>query len=221
MRCVPCIDSRIARETFARRIVHTIERLVEQQSLGIGHQRAGKRHAARLAAGELPRVTRRKASQRHFLQSLHRAPSPLGSCHSAQGQRALDVLQHGPGKHRRILWQERDTAPGAEFRRIRIADAHAPDLRYFQTRQQREQRRLAGAIGADDADRLARFRGEGGDPENGAGSAPHLETLDRKSGAHARAFGCNATAPPFTTSAIAKSSDASPTARSNCPILAA
>ena len=50
--------------------VERAERLVEQQHLRLGRERAGERHALPLAAGELRRIAVAEALQLHELEQL-------------------------------------------------------------------------------------------------------------------------------------------------------
>ena len=129
----------------ARRRVEAGERLVEQQRVGLEREAAREMHAACLAAreraggavGEMPRTDGAQGSERPLATLCARdAPPP---------QRGFDVrARRAPRERRRLEGGRHLAAP---------LDGAARELE--EAGEGMEERRLAGAVGADEYDHLA------------------------------------------------------------------
>jgi hypothetical protein len=127
--------------------VERAERLVHQQDVRVLRQRTGEGHALAHTAGELVRPLLAEAAQPHDLQQLGRALLAFRLADPLQPQRQLDVAGDGqPGEERGLLEHQRDF-PAADVQ------GAAADL--VEPGDEREQRALAAAGGAQQADELA------------------------------------------------------------------
>ena len=151
------------------------QRLVEQQQAGRGGERPRQRDPLLLAAGELGRELGAAARQADQLQQLLDPGGDRRLRHLAVHQAVGDVVgDREVGKERVRLEddavvalgrrQDRDVAPGLE-------DA-AGGLR-LQAGDDAQQRRLAAAGGAEEADELALARSSGRCPAQRPGSEPN------------------------------------------------
>ena len=127
-RC--CSSRELDAHLLAQLGVEVGQRLVEQQHLRLAHQRARKRHALLLAAGELRRravlVARHAApvssALQHLLASSRRAEYLRSR---ATSQREGDVLEHRHVRPDRIgLEHHADVAVCAAARRCRLPVSH-------------------------------------------------------------------------------------------------
>ncbi len=132
-------------EALDGRQVEVVGRLVEQQHVGLADQRAGERRAARLAAGERGDAARRVDPQA-LEQALGAVAAELGVL--ARRQAGLRRRKRGRvGREVRLLRQVGDG-------RARLQEALA-GVELDQPGERLEQRRLARAVAADEADPLA------------------------------------------------------------------
>ena len=142
------------------------ERLVEQDHLGVGRQRAGERDPLALAAGELVRVGLGAAAQPDEVERLADALAARGA--EADVGRDVEVREQ-----RALLEDHPDPAllgldPVAVRGDGAPADPHAAGVGALEARDHPQQRRLAGAAGAEQRDDRA-----AGDPQ--AGSVDRLQ----------------------------------------------
>ena len=175
-------------------------RLVQQQQLGVGHQRRREGQQLPLAVGER---ARRRASPRAQPHRLEQAPRPLhrGRLQPAHPRRPhqasheafllvlleerQQVLQGGePREHAHQLEGASDAEPRDPMRggagHVLAAEEHPAAVGRQIAGHAVEQRGLAGAVGADQAHELARLHREvdrvhRGDPEEALGEAARLE----------------------------------------------
>ena len=150
-----------------QRLVAEIEAgggLVHDQDGGLLRQRAGDQHELALAArqpgvvgpGEIPDAEAGERALRRFavdFAGLGEQAEPRGAAHQHH-------LQRGVGEGRRMGLRDigrmgRDLAPGEPVER-RAGKQHRPAARRDQPEQGLEQRRLAGPVGAQQAEDLAR-----------------------------------------------------------------
>ena len=147
----------LALQPFDRRQVEVIGRLVEQQDVGLRRQHTGKRGAAGLAAGQRGRVL--LAGEAELVEQAERAILIV--------ERAEPVLDIGERRREagqvRLLRQVADAG-------VRLQEAHA-GIGLDLAGGDLEQRRLAGAVAADEAGSLAALDGEVGSREQGRAAA--------------------------------------------------
>ena len=136
------------------------QRLVEQEELGIAHQRPSHRDALALAAGQLAGLA---VEQRLDLQQRGDARDRrvlLGLRHAAALHAEGHVLARGHRRVKRVGLEHHGDV--AILRRDRIdqpsVDANLALADAFEARDHREQRRLAAAGRADERDELAGLR---------------------------------------------------------------
>ncbi len=146
--------------------VEVRERLVEQQQPRPADQRVGDQHALLLAAGELP--TRGSAKSRASTAS---SISSISALRRARGQRDAEAVrveaeadevaraQRHVGVEQELLRHVADqrVAP-PRTRRAGRRRSTRPALACLQAEDHPEERRLAGAVGADQPGELARAR---------------------------------------------------------------
>ena len=141
--------------------VEVVRRLVEQQQLGPVEEQLRERDAAALTTRERPDDRVEAAGEARQLDAAERALEHLADPAVARplviGKTADHLL---PDRPRRIEGVELAEQADAQIRRPR----HPPCIGLVETCDQREERRLAGAVRSDDADPLA-----GGDPERDIG----------------------------------------------------
>ena len=153
-------DRRAARGELAHRRpegvapldVHRDRRLVEHQQVGVADQRAGEAHALGLAAGELLGALRRGALQPGQLQHLVDAQRPRVERGHHRHQ-----LAHGEVAQQAAGLQHRADAAGRDRVGRRAAEErHRPGVGLGEPEQHVDGGGLAGAVGAEQRDRLAR-----------------------------------------------------------------
>ena len=142
-------------------LVEISGRLVGDQDGGIGRERAGERDALLLAAGKLRRIMLQPVGQSDLAELLARAGDGIGR--AGKLQRHGDVLQRRHGRDQ-VEGLEHDADVAAAKARQRIL-VEAPQVRPghhdraavrpFEAGQDHQQRGLAGAGRADQANRLA------------------------------------------------------------------
>ncbi len=146
-RCRSCETSSTPQPRLADDI-DALDRLVQHQELRLAQQRARQQHALQLAAREgLQRQVERMAC-------------------ADLGQRCRQRLPPRPGDQRQEAAhrQRQRLVDGEALRHIADAQArpaaHQAGIRPLQPQRDAQQRRLAGAVGADDGDDLAGAKGE-------------------------------------------------------------
>ena len=164
-------------EPFDGRQIEMVGGLVEQQDIGRGRQRARKRGTAHLAAREMRGVL--VAGQAELLQEIARLMQVVG-----RSEAGLDI-----GERRRIA-AEIGLLRHVADRRARLHEALAAigvDL----ARGNPQQRRLAGAVAADEADALASGYGEvhAFEQRRAAKGQGNVAQLDERRGHSARGGG--------------------------------
>ena len=92
-------------------LVERGERLVHQQQLGPGHQRAGDRNPHLHAARELARISVGEIGQPNGGQRRHDGRGGVALAQAPQAKRQEDIAEHRlPGHQRRLLKDEADVA---------------------------------------------------------------------------------------------------------------
>ena len=164
-------------EPFDRRQVEMVGRLVEQQDVGIGRQRADDRRAACLAAGQRFRIFLAGEPEPfkhrgHAIRIVERPEVALGK--GAGGRVAGKV-----GLLREIA-----------HRRAGLQEAHAR-IRLEHAGRDFEQRRLARAVATDEAESLTALDRQAGAFEQGAAASAQrkVDVLESEKGwRHARSL---------------------------------
>ena len=155
-------------QPFDRRQVEMVGRLVEQQDVGLGREHARERGAARLAAGKARGVF--VAGEPELFEQVARAMRIV-----ARRKARLDIGERG-GKARqvRLLRQIADGRAGLREARAAIGlDGSGRDL---------QQRRLARAVAADQADALALADGKLGALEQRRAAKGEVDVLQGEEG---------------------------------------
>ena len=117
------------------------------------HERAREADALAHAAGELARIRRLEAVEADEVDRLQRALADLRVRQPEGLEAELHVLEHRePGKEREALKHHGDAARGTRDGCALVV--HHPAGRRIQARDQPQQRRLAGARAAEQADDL-------------------------------------------------------------------
>ncbi|MNL19620.1 hypothetical protein D3C87_1408320 [compost metagenome] len=126
------------------------------------HQRPGNAHALFLPAGQLRRVSLVLGLQAHQFQQFTDLLLPLFLGYAGDFQRQLDVLPNGLGRHQVEVLEDHADAPTQRHQAVfvELADVHLIDqyptaARLFEAIDGADQRRLAGAAAADDAEHFA------------------------------------------------------------------
>ena len=143
----------VPREPVDALDVEVVRRLVEQQQLGVVEQQPGERDPPPLAAGE--RLDRRVEPSREAAQ-VHAAEQPVE--HAAE-RRVARPLVVGAVADELLADRPRavEVVALAEQREPHAARAgHEPGVGLLHAGDQPQQRRLAVAVAADDADPVAR-----------------------------------------------------------------
>ena len=143
-----------------------VRRLVEEQDVGLGRQRAGDRGAADLAAGEALRVL--LAGEAQFAQQIGAAVRII-----RRAEAGLNVIQNGcMGREVRLLREIADRGAGLHPALALVRLDHAGgDL---------EERRLARAVAPDERHALALGDGEFGIFENGPAAEGEADATEMK-----------------------------------------
>jgi len=139
--------------------------LVAEQDARLGSQRAGDADALLLATGELRRIFACVVLEADALEQRGDAGVDLAArANAGQAQRHGDVVRHGLGHQQvEVLEDHADAlaetpqAVGVQRGDIFTVDQNAPAGRLFQAIDQAQQRALAGAGMADQAEYLAGF----------------------------------------------------------------
>ena len=134
------------------------ERLVQQQQRGRGGERAGERHALLLPARQLGRILGALLGHADQLQQL--APRARRSARAALApvdEAVADVLRHGQvGEQRVGLEDDAEVAlRRRQMRHVAAGDLDAAGVLRLEPGDHAQQRGLAAARGAEEADELA------------------------------------------------------------------
>jgi hypothetical protein len=136
--------------------VHRCERLVHEQDLRLVGERAGDRDPLLHAARQLPRVAVEEARQADRRDRLHHEPVAVGARHLLVPQRQQHVVpDRGPRHQRAAVLLEDERQLLGRRRNAPAAQQHLAAGRAQQARDALQERRLAAARRADDADELA------------------------------------------------------------------
>ena len=132
--------------------VHAGRRLVEQQQVGLVHQR-GREHELLLhASREVLRLAVGELGEAHALEQRLRALAPHVGGHGADGREELEVLGDGEvGIHREPLGHVADARrhlPRCRGHRL-AEDERVAGVGREHRREHPDERRLAGAVGAE------------------------------------------------------------------------
>ncbi len=135
-------------QLLAHARVERAERLVEQQHLRLGRERARERHALPLAAGELRRIALAEPVELHELEQLvrrARAISAFGRSTDREPER--DVVPHRHVLERRVVLEDEADAAllRRERRRLLAGDHDLAGVGRLEPRDHAQQRRLAAA----------------------------------------------------------------------------
>ena len=142
-------------EQEPRLLVERGERLVHQQDLRLGGERAGERDALAHAAGQFAGIAVLETVEPDQRDEMPRALGALGARHADELEREGDVVDHrAPGKGRFLLEHHAD-------RFVRAGNGLAGDADHAlvmaeQPADDVEQSRLAAAGRADDREEFAR-----------------------------------------------------------------
>ena len=147
-------------EAEARDLVERCERLVHQEDIRIGDERARQRHPHLHAAGQFARKAVGEFGEPDARQRLltRGSDSAAGTCASCKRQ--PHILAHaGPGHQGRLLEHEADALPRQHVA-LAMRELDAPRARRGKPRDDPQRRRLAAAGGTDQRDELALADGE-------------------------------------------------------------
>ena len=191
---------RAARHDRSNALQHLVDQLgcepqrrfIEQQESRAPHERASDRQHLLLTAGELP-AERRAALGEHRKQLkgvVHERRAAAGRT----GDRHLQILAHGQaGKHPPPLGTVAEPEMGASFRthvRQRLAgEADAARGRSEESHDRLEQRRLAGAVRANQRNRFAGVHRDSDIAERRDRVVAYVQPLDAEEALHAGVAG--------------------------------
>src|SRR5581483_6200274 len=157
------VRAEIAAQAPARLRVQGRERLVEEEERRPERERAGERHALRLAARQLARLPLGERGDPEALEPLARGAIGRGPRDAARAEAERDVRHRAQVREEeQVLECDRDRAllGGHEDARGRIVERHAVDpkragVERDQAGERVHDRRLAGAVRAEERDQLA------------------------------------------------------------------
>ena len=182
-----------ARSAIATPTSRDGERLVEQQQPGLGGQRPGDRDPLGLAAGELRRAGGRRGRSTPRRSSQARAASSAVRAADAAAARAeRDVAERGQVREEQVLLEDHPDAavPGVEppvpaSSQVSPSQTTRPSSSGCDAGQRAQQRGLAGAVGADDRDHVARLGASRVTSRACRAGARRRARRARRAGAHA------------------------------------
>ena len=142
-------------QAVAHDLVQRAERFVHQQDVGVERQRPRNRGALLHPARQLPRIAPGELRQLHQFQHAGDPLLPVGAVEAHDLERQQDVPGDGPPRiqPRRLEHIAIGPRPPRLIRRHAV-DGQLPRGRAFQRRDRAQERRLAAARGADEADEL-------------------------------------------------------------------
>ena len=142
-------------------------RLVAQQDLRTGRQRAGDADALFLATGQLRRILLRMRFEAHSLQQLGHARVDLRLRRAGQFQWEGDIAGHRARGQQVEVLEDHADAPAQRAQAVRVqrgdiltADQQPATTGFFQAVDHADKCRLAGAGMADDAENLTGLDGQ-------------------------------------------------------------
>ena len=176
----------IVEERSARFGVEPGGGLVEQQQPRIDRERAREAHPLRFAARERGSLPVCKARDVEAFEGCEGYGSAGRSLHASPAQRKLDIANHAGGEQPGALCRVADPAPDVDRG---AGDRFPVDLdpsrrRYFETGEQPEQGRLAGAVRTEHREPLARFQIKLIDREHVASATAVADVADAYDCAH-------------------------------------
>jgi len=146
--------------SVARQRVERAERLIEQQHLRFHGERAGDAHALLHAAGDLVRELVLGVREAHQLEGRVRARLQLGLRLAEHAlHRQVDVAEAGEPRQQRVVL-EHHAAVRPRAVDVLVGEQDGARASLQESRHQVEQRALAAAGVADEADELALLHGE-------------------------------------------------------------
>src|SRR5207237_2541394 len=166
-------------------------RLVEQDQRGIGHQHTHELDELLLTVGEVTRVLPGQSAEPHQLQQLAAVALRLGVRAARDDEQVLqrrqlredaDDLEGAPDAAAGDL-------PGFEAVDPPAAEAHAAGIEPLDTGDAVEERRLARAVGADEAVDAPGLQRQGDVIDGGHATEALAYPLDREHGRHRYAPG--------------------------------
>ena len=143
------------------------KRLVEQKQLRPGRERPRDLEPAEIAVGQHVDERSRLWRQAHVLEHRVGAGARMPLVSHARGEAGdLDVLEHahaeeGPGELEGAGEPAVDDAIGRQAEKRPSVELHLARIRGYEAGEQIEERRLAGAVGAEHAGDRARIEREG------------------------------------------------------------
>ena len=141
----------VGAQSLRRQYIERRERLVHEQDVRMHDQRARESHPLAHAARQLARIGGLEAVETDEIDRRQRALTNLGARQVLRLESERDVLEHRePGKQREALEHHRDSARGPRHGLARDI-ATLPGARLGETRDQAQQRRLAGARAPEQA----------------------------------------------------------------------
>ena len=165
---VPVEELQDRQDLVGRGAVEVAGRLVAQQQLGVGHDRARDRDALLLPARHLARIVLHAVGEIDHLERGLDVLAPLLAVEPGQQQRQLDVLRRGQHRHQIVELEDEADIGGAKARELALrqpVDALPGDMdlaarRPVDAAEQIEQRRLARARRPHHGDEVAARDGE-------------------------------------------------------------
>ena len=136
--------------------VEVRQRLVEEEDVGVEHERSGEGDPLLLAAGELARVARLEPREVHLGEALLEAPGDRRGVELPEPEPVGDVRPHGHvGPERVVLEDHPDVAlVGPEPVHAPLAEPDFAGVRSVEPRGQPKERRLATARGPEQREEL-------------------------------------------------------------------
>ena len=141
----------------AQLLIERRKRLVQEQETGAFDQRACKRDALALAAGELVRLALAQALELDELQHLRNSGPNIGFCKPLLLESEGDIALDGEMRKQRIALKHHVERPpmGRHACEILPIEQHAPRIGSLEAREHAQQRGLAAARGTKECKELA------------------------------------------------------------------